>query len=69
MREPTRDPSLLILEPRRRGRPRVEEPQRTVCIRIPADRYDRLVSLAVKRDESMSSVVRQILLAQKCLGR
>jgi hypothetical protein len=63
------DTEILILGSRKRGRPRVEEPQRTVCIRIPADRYDRLASLAVKRDESMSSVVRQILLAQKVLGR
>jgi hypothetical protein len=53
--------SLLILGERRRGRPRVEEPQERLSTRIPTPEYDRLVKLAQKRDQSLSALVRDLL--------
>jgi len=47
--------------PRGRGRPRVEAPLERVSTRIPTPHYDRLVRLANKRDQSVSALIRQLL--------
>lgn len=47
--------------PRPRGRPRVDAPMTTVSTRVPSAEYDRLVRLANLRDESVASLVRQLL--------
>lgn len=57
----TQEGSLMILGERRRGRPRVEQPQERLSTRLPTPEYDRLVKLAQKRDQSLSSLVRDLL--------
>lgn len=49
---------------RRRGRPRVEQaaPLERVSTRLPLPYYDRLVALAGQRDQSVASVVRELLI-------
>ena len=44
-----------------RGRPASEEPHTTVTAYIPVSQYDRIVKLANKRDQSVSSLVKQLL--------
>ncbi len=46
---------------RPRGRPRVETPLERVSTRLPTPEYDRLVRLANRRDQSVSSLIRQLL--------
>lgn len=53
------------MEPsRRRGRPRVQQgaPLERVSTRLPLPYYDRLVALAGQRDQSVASVVRELLI-------
>jgi hypothetical protein len=47
--------------PTRRGRPRAEEPMTTLSTRVPTAAYDRLVRIANMRNESVSSLVRSLL--------
>jgi hypothetical protein len=49
---------------RKRGRPRVPDPQERLSTRLPSSRYDLLVKEAARQDQSMSGLVRQILMAQ-----
>lgn len=61
--------SLMIAGPRRRGRPRVDDPQERVSTRIPAGTYDLLVKAANRSEQSVSSLVRDILMAQSFLSK
>lgn len=54
------EPSLVIVGARR-GRPRVEEPRVSVSSWIPESQYDKLVRLANKREQSVSSLVKDLL--------
>lgn len=47
---------------RRRGRPRAEQEMTTISTWIPASYHDRLIRLANKREQSVSSLVRQLLI-------
>ncbi len=61
-------PQILIVEPRRPGRPRSSDPMVPIMTRIPSEQYDRLLKMASKREgETASSIVRQILMAQSFL--
>ncbi len=61
-------PQILIVEPRKAGRPRSSDPMVPVMTRIPSEQYDRLLKIASKREgETASSIVRQILMAQSFL--
>lgn len=63
----TEDSLMVAGEPRRPGRPKATDPQERLSTRIPTRHYDRLVKAAQRRDQTVSSLVRQILLAQKFL--
>ena len=54
-------------ERRKRGRPRVPDPQERLSTRLPGQKYDLLVKEAARQDQSMSGLVRQILMAQSFL--
>ncbi len=54
-------PQILIVEPRRPGRPRSTEAGSRVTTWLPASDHDRLVKLAELRGESVSSTVRLLL--------
>jgi len=47
--------------PRKGGRPPAREPRAVVSTWLPASEHDRLIREAVRRDESLSSLVRRIL--------
>lgn len=51
--------------PRPRGRPRVEEPGTTVTAWVRTKEYDRLVKMASTREQSLSSLVRDLLTLSK----
>lgn len=55
------EPQMLILEPRRRGRPRVSEARTSVSAWIPAACYDALNRIANERDISVSALVGKVL--------
>ncbi len=46
----------------KRGRPRTDEPCTSVSTWLPASHHDRLIQLAQSRDQSVSSLVRQLLI-------
>lgn len=50
------------VEAPRRGRPQSSEPGSTISVWVPASAHDRIVRLAAKRDQSVSAVVRQLLI-------
>lgn len=52
---------MLVLTPRRRGRPRASQPATTVCAWVPASVYDSINRIANERDISVSAVVNQVL--------
>jgi hypothetical protein len=54
-----RGPSLTIVGGRKRGRPAVGEP---IKITLPTDYVDKLFSLAHDRGESVSALVRQMVI-------
>ncbi len=61
-------PSMVIVGGRRRGRPPAESKQQErLSTRLPTPQYDRLVKMAGRRDQTVSALVRQILLAQSFL--
>lgn len=47
---------------RPRGRPRANDPQEPISTRVPQSYYDRLNRLANKRGESMSQLVRTLIM-------
>lgn len=54
-------PTLVVLDKRRGGRPRAEEPGSRVSVWLPASTHDRLIKLANQKDVSVSSLVRTLL--------
>jgi hypothetical protein len=68
MNEVTSD-SLSVITPRRRGRPRVEQPRSSVSTWIPANYHDLLIKIAAERETSVSALVRSLVLAQLQRGR
>lgn len=67
MSEITEDSLLIGGGDRRRGRPRSADPQIAVLTRLPSQQYDRLIKMASRSDETVSSIVRRILMAQSFL--
>lgn len=57
------------LETPKPGRPRVAVPLEPVMTRLPMPQYDRLVEVAHHRDQTVSALVRQILMAQSFLQK
>ena len=49
---------------RPKGRPRKSEPGAAVMTWLRAKEYDRLIEIANRREQSVSSLVRQILIAK-----
>lgn len=49
---------------RPRGRPRVADPQERISTRVPTEYYDRLNQLANRRGESMSQLVRSLIITR-----
>ncbi len=47
--------------PKPRGRPHAEEPSTTVMTWVRVSEYDRLVKLANQREQSLSALVRSLL--------
>lgn len=60
MRE-IRESSLVIAGPRKPGRPQSETPMTSVSAWVPAAEYDRLVRIAKRQGQSVSSIVRYLL--------
>jgi hypothetical protein len=52
-----------VEEQRKRGRPR-SAPAEPVTTRLPLPLYDQIVKAAIRRDESVSSVVRSLLMSR-----
>lgn len=46
----------------KRGRPRAPEPGSTVSTWVPSTTHDRLIEIANRRGESVSSLVRRLLI-------
>ncbi len=56
------EPTVIVLgRGRKRGRPRASEPGSAVMTWLPASEHQRLIKLAEKRGESVSSTVRLLL--------
>jgi len=45
-----------------RGRPRVEEPGTSMTVWVRVSEYDRICRMAQQRDQTVSSLVRQLLI-------
>ncbi|MEO8682574.1 MAG: hypothetical protein ABI665_26235 [Vicinamibacterales bacterium] len=58
----TDEEQFQVIGPRRRGRPRVDEPCATVSTWLPAKHHDRLIQLAKANELSISATVRQLLM-------
>lgn len=58
--------SILIVSPprRHRGRPPAPEPGTTLSIWLPVSEYDRICKLAHQRDQTVSALVKSLLLFQ-----
>lgn len=52
---------MVMLEGRKRGRPKVSEPRSTVSTWIPASQHDKLIKLAKQREVSVSCLVRALI--------
>lgn len=57
----TEQHQMIVLTPRRRGRPRATEPRMRLSAWIPSKAFDSLNRLANEKDISISAVVSQIL--------
>ncbi len=55
---------LIVVAPRKRGRPKVEEPLTSISIRLPVHAHARLCAIADKADKSLSALVREALLGR-----
>jgi hypothetical protein len=55
---------VFFAEPRKRGRPRVEEPRSWVSTKLPISYHDRLIQIAAEKDVSVSMLVRSMLMLQ-----
>ena len=64
MSEITDDSLFVVAGPRRRGRPRCEEPRSSVSTWVPASYHDRLIKMAQNNDVSVSRLVRSLLMIQ-----
>lgn len=53
--------TMLVVTPRRRGRPRLAEPGGSVSVWLPARVHDALIRLAEKQDVSVSSFAGRVL--------
>lgn len=53
--------SLMILDRRKRGRPRADEPRSTVSTWLPASDHDLIVKMANQREMSISEFVGDVL--------
>lgn len=59
------EPTLTIFpERRRRGRPPAPEPGISLSVWIPVSQYDRICKMAHQRDETVSALVKSLLLVQ-----
>lgn len=56
-----REPQMLVLTPRRRGRPRAHEPGSTMSVWVPARYHDVFCRIANEKDLSVSKVVAKVL--------
>lgn len=56
-----KESQVIVLTPRRRGRPRAPEPGSTISAWIPAKYHDRLIRIANEKDISVSAVVRTVI--------
>jgi len=54
-----KEPTLLIVGDKRRGRPRVAEPRSSVSTWVPVSLHDRLIAVASAREISVSELVRE----------
>jgi hypothetical protein len=61
MADDTAPPSL----PRKGGRPPAREPGSSVSTWLPTREHDRLIREALRRDESLSALVRRILTSRR----
>jgi hypothetical protein len=61
MAEDHTDSSFMVVGPQRRGRPRAQERGTTLSTWLPESQYDQLVRLANRREQSVSSLVRDLL--------
>jgi len=59
---PAKEPSLLVLPPRGRGRPRLDDPMVPVSTRLPSEANERLLRLSYEQRRPVSSVVRSLLM-------
>lgn len=57
----TSAPAQMEIPRSRGGRPAFAEPHTTVTAYIPVSQYNRLVELANQRDQSVSAMVKQLL--------
>lgn len=53
--------TFIVAGPPRRGRPRAMERGTTLCTWLPESTYDRIVRMANEREQSVSSLVRDLL--------
>lgn len=53
--------SLMIVDRRKRGRPRAEEPRSTISTWLPASDHDQIVKMANQREMSVSEFVGSVL--------
>jgi hypothetical protein len=58
------DASLLVVGPKKRGRPPAEEPCTSLSLWVPTKYYDRLARIAQRNGVSMSAVARQMIVLQ-----
>lgn len=58
-------PTFEIYGPRRRGRPRADDPSVPISFRVPSGEYDRLCKMAIARDQPLSALVRDIVVVSR----
>lgn len=52
---------IIVLEPRRRGRPRASEQRMRVSTWMPVQKFDRLSRIANEKDISVSALIDKIV--------
>jgi hypothetical protein len=58
------DASMLVVGPKKRGRPPAQRECTSLSMWIPTDYYDRLTQIARRNGVSMSAVARQLIILQ-----